>query len=220
MLCIRRPAGVPLSRWGCQEFDAERVRDPRPRRRTHSKATRHALGCVRRARGGGVPEHCLVSPECRAPRRFKAHQASGTAGRARSAWQRGARRRPLAAGDGEAGERGVLRNPGPSVRRLRTAVEGLLFDSLKGQVERVAQRMVVLERVSSQLSSRVRRDGAELLASGGPEGAEGRHPVHLVRAGGSRERGHDSGSCGVDIVGGLLLTRTSAGVRERDRCAS
>ena len=155
MLCIRRPAGVPLSRWGCREFEAERVRDPRPRRRTHSKATRHALGCVRRARGGGVPEHCLVSPECRAPRRFKAHQASGTAGRARSAWQRGARRRPLAAGDGEAGERGVLRNPGPSVRRLRTAVEGLLFDSLKGQVERVAQRMVVLERVSSQLSSRV-----------------------------------------------------------------
>ena len=114
----------------------------------------------------------------------------------------------------------MLRNPGPSVRRLRTAVDGLLFDSLKGQVERVAQRMVVLEWVPSQLSSRMLEGRAGRSASGGPEGAEGRHPVHLVIAGGSRERGHDSGSCGVDIVGGLLLTRTSAGVRERDRCAS
>ena len=109
-----------------------------------------------------------MSPECRAPRRAETPQASGTAGRTRSAWQRGARRRRLAAGDGEAGERGVLRNPGPRVRRLRTAVDGLLFESLKGQVERVAQRVVVLEWVPSQLSSRMLEGRAGAFRVRGP----------------------------------------------------
>ena len=54
----------------------------------------------------------------------------------------------------------------------------------------------------------------------GPESAEGRHPVHLVEARGSRDVVWTRAPAGEDIVGGLLVTRASAGVLERDCCAS